>query len=200
MIFGFNTDIRHEGTIYHVQSEAREAELLLQTQVFVRGRCVGKRAISYAEMTSGGYGQKDQEKDQQKEQMLREQHRLMLDSIRDGRLDAMLDKRDTPETLAQIKELNVVWVNSSFQTQQDLMLCLRVTDGTSPAEGARITVRLARPDCPPSYSQVTTNTQGDAELRIAAPENSWHHASVLVQAAYSGSSVTRSFQLRRMEA
>ena len=36
-------------TVYHVQSEAREGELLLQTQVFVRGRCIGKRASSYAD-------------------------------------------------------------------------------------------------------------------------------------------------------
>src|SRR6266849_1752887 len=49
MIFGFNTDIKHEDTIYHVQSEAREGEMLLQTQVFVRGRCIGKRATPYAE-------------------------------------------------------------------------------------------------------------------------------------------------------
>src|ERR1700722_19120603 len=49
MIFGFNTDIKHDGTVYHVQSEAREHELLLQTQVFVRGRCIGKHAVSYAD-------------------------------------------------------------------------------------------------------------------------------------------------------
>ena len=47
MIFGFNTDIKHDDTVYHVQSEARENELTLQTQVFVRGRCIGKRALSY---------------------------------------------------------------------------------------------------------------------------------------------------------
>ena len=49
MIFGFNTDVKHGDTMYHVQSEARESELLLQTQVFVRGRCIGKRATSYAD-------------------------------------------------------------------------------------------------------------------------------------------------------
>ena len=49
MIFGFNTDVKHGDTVYHVQSEARENELLLQTQVFVRGRCIGKRATSYAD-------------------------------------------------------------------------------------------------------------------------------------------------------
>ena len=52
MIFGFNTDVKHGDTIYHVQSEARESELLLQTQVFVRGRCIGKRATSYASKPS----------------------------------------------------------------------------------------------------------------------------------------------------
>src|ERR1700716_1644100 len=102
MIFGFNTDVKHGETIYHVQSEARESELLLQTQVFVRGRCVGKRASSYADRASEtGFS------DQQKEQILRDQHRLVLDAIRDGQVENVLDKRDTPEVLAAIKELDV---------------------------------------------------------------------------------------------
>lgn len=54
MIFGFNTDIKHQDTVYHVQSEARESEQLLQTQVFVRGRCIGKRAVSYASSAAEG--------------------------------------------------------------------------------------------------------------------------------------------------
>ena len=98
MIFGFNTDIKYDGTVYHVHSEARENELLLQTQVFVRGRCIGKRASSYADKASlSGFA------DQQKEQLLRDQHRLVLDSIREGRLDSVLDKGLTPESLAAIK-------------------------------------------------------------------------------------------------
>ena len=68
MIFGFNTDVKHGDTIYHVQSEAREGELLLQTQVFVRGRCIGKRAKSYASKANEA-----QFGDAQKEQQLREQ-------------------------------------------------------------------------------------------------------------------------------
>src|SRR5919108_5337035 len=100
MIFGFNTDIKHGDTVYHVQSEAREGELLLQTQVFVRGRCVGKRAISYADKLTGGFS------DQQKEHILRDQHRLVLDAIRDGKLDTVLDRKDAAEDLAAIKELD----------------------------------------------------------------------------------------------
>ena len=76
MIFGFNTDVKHEDTVYHVQSEAREGEQLLQTQVFVRGRCIGKRAIPY------GAGAVAGENDQDKEKKLRDLHRDMLDAIR----------------------------------------------------------------------------------------------------------------------
>src|SRR5260370_23016471 len=95
MIFGFNTDIKHEDTIYHVQSEAREGEMLLQTQVFVRGRCIGKRATPYADQA-----QSPDFTDQKKEQILREQHRLALDPSRHALLAHGFDKRTTPETLA----------------------------------------------------------------------------------------------------
>jgi hypothetical protein len=74
MIFGFNTDIRHEDTVYHVQSEAREGEQLLQTQVFVQGRCIGKRAVSYAAAAKADDAPgTDQNQDQQRERMLRDQ-------------------------------------------------------------------------------------------------------------------------------
>src|SRR5271155_3508653 len=87
MIFGFNTDVKHGDMIYHVQSEARESEKLLQTQVFVRGQCVGKKAIPYGSAQDSGYG------DPQKEQQLREQHRLVLESIREGKLEGVLERR-----------------------------------------------------------------------------------------------------------
>src|SRR6202047_2209700 len=132
MIFGFNTDIKQGVTVYHVQSEAREGELLLQTQVFVRGRCIGKRATSYAEKLAGGGFT-----DHQKEQILRDQHRLVLDSIRDGHLDDVLDKRETPETLAAVKELDVQWLNaSSVHSERHLTMRLRVTESGSGVPGA----------------------------------------------------------------
>src|ERR1700733_4626084 len=122
MIFGFNTDVKHEDTVYHVQSEARESELLLQTQVFVRGRCIGKRATSYS-----GQAAESRFTDQQKEQILREQHRLVLDSIRDGRVDGVLDKSVTAELLAGIKELDVQWLNAgSVHAERNLTLRLGV--------------------------------------------------------------------------
>jgi hypothetical protein len=190
MIFGFNTDVKHEDTVYHVQSEARENELLLQTQVFVRGRCIGKRAISYADKAAeSGFT------DQQKEQILRDQHRLVLDSIRDGRVEGVLDKSVAPETLAAIKELDVHWLNAgSVHSDRNLTLRLRVT------EGGRLTVRFARPGAAPFYTQVVTGSDGDAEMKIDADEASLPDSAVLVQANYSGRTATRKFHLRKVEA
>jgi hypothetical protein len=196
MIFGFNTDIKQDDTIYHVQSEARQSEMVLQTQVFVRGHCVGKRATSYADRASDSTFN-----DQRKEHALRDQHRLVLDAIREGHLDSVLDKRETAASLAATKELDVVWENSeSIHSERNLLLRLRVTDAGVGVEGARITVRFARPDAAPFYTQVITDKNGGSEMKIDADESALPDSAILVQANYSGRTVTRKFQLRKVEA
>ena len=204
MIFGFNTDIRHDDTIYHVQSEAREGEQLLQTQVFVRGRCIGKRAVPYgsglAEAKIGsqnGAPSISPSNDQDRERMLRELHREVLDAIRNGKLDSILDKRDTPETLAAVKELDLEWINArSVHSSGSLTMQIRVTDGGATVEGARLTLRLARPDSAPYYAQVLTDAEGNAEMSVHVDEKSLADSSVLVQASFDGRTATRKFQLR----
>jgi hypothetical protein len=193
MIFGFNTDIRHEDTVYHVQSEAREGEHLLQTQVFVKGRCIGKRAVPYG----SGAAENKISNDQDKEKLLRELHREMLDAIRDGKLDSIFDKRETPEALATVKELDLEWVNArSVHSSGSLTMQIRVTDGGVTIEGARLTLRFARPDAAPYYAQVLTDAKGNAEMNVQVDEKSLSDSSVLVQASFDGRTATRKFQLR----
>jgi hypothetical protein len=196
MIFGFNTDIKHRDTVYHVQSEAREGDLLLQTQVFVKGRCIGKRATSYAEQAKS-----PDFTDQRKESVLREQHRLVLDAIRDGRLEQVFDKRETPDTLAAIKELDIQWMNAnSIHADEKLSIKLRATEGGQGIGNARLTVRLAYANGSPSYTQAITNGSGEAELEFAIEESLLHHSSILVQVNAEGRTATRKFQLRKVEA
>jgi hypothetical protein len=195
MIFGFNTDVKQGDTVYHVQSEARENELILQTQVFVRGRCIGKRATPYAERLAQG-----DFTDQHKEQILRDQHRLVLDSIREGRLESVLDRKDTPETLAAVKELDLQWVNAdSVHSDSSLTMRLRVTEGGKSVQGARLTFRFARPDATPFYTQAVTDSAGNAEMKVELEESLLPDASVLVQANFSGRSATRKFRLRKVD-
>jgi len=126
---------------------------------------------------------------------------MVLDSIRDGQLEAVLDKRDTPDTLAAIKELDVQWLNAeSVHSERQLLLRLRVTDSGATVEGARLTVRFTRPDAAPFYAQVATGSDGDAEMKIDVDESSLPDSAILVQASYSGRTATRKFQLRRVEA
>ena len=196
MIFGFNTDIRHEDTVYHVQSEAREGEQLLQTQVFVRGRCIGKRAVPYGSSAAEGKNSA-QSNDQDREKVLRELHREVLDAIRDGKLDSIFDQRDAPETLAAVKELDLEWINArSVHSSGSLTMQIRVTEGGATVEGARLTLRFARPDAAPYYAQVLTDAKGNAEMNVQVDEKSLADSSVLVQASFDGRTATRKFQLR----
>jgi hypothetical protein len=194
MIFGFNTDVKHGDTIYHVQSEARESEKLLQTQVFMRGRCIGKKAISYAASASeASFG------DTQKEQQLRDQHRLVLEAIREGKLESVLDHAEG-ETLAGIKQLDVLWENAaSVHANRNLTMQLRVTEGGSAVPSARLTFRFARPDAAPFYTQAVTDSAGGAAISIEVDESSLPDSSVMVQANHEGRTVTRKFALRKSQ-
>ena len=196
MIFGFNTDVKHDGTVYHVQSETGN-ELLLQTQVLVRGRCIGKRAISYADKAAES-GFADQQKRADPAQPPASSRARLYSRRTPGR---GAGQGFTPEALAAIKELDVHWLNAaSVHAERNLILHLRVTEGGTAVEGARLTVGFARPGAAPFYTQVATGSDGDAELKIDVDESSLPDSAVLVQANSSGRTTTRKFHLRKVEA
>ncbi|MGB9104177.1 MAG: hypothetical protein WCC59_05420 [Terriglobales bacterium] len=88
MIFGFNTDVKFADTVYHVQSEARQHELVLQTLVFLKGRCIGKRTASYAEQTKEpGFSEEHMH------DLLKDQHKHFVAAVREGRIEAELGER-----------------------------------------------------------------------------------------------------------
>lgn len=85
MIFGFNTDVKFADTVYHVQSEARQHELVLQTLVFLKGRCIGKRTSSYAEQTKqAGFSEEHMH------DLLKDQHKHFVAAVREGRIESEL--------------------------------------------------------------------------------------------------------------
>lgn len=92
MIFGFNTDVKCGDTVYHVQSEARKLDKLLQTQVFVKGRCLGKYATSYsAHATVADFSEENLH------ELLKAQHKRFVESARAGTIeeDIEADHDDT---------------------------------------------------------------------------------------------------------
>ena len=193
MIFGFNTDIKHEGTVYHVQSEARQQETLLQTQVFLRGRCIGKRASTYGDRAAlPGFAEA------QIEQLLREQHKLVSDAVKEGRLESVLDKHETPESLAAVRQLDLQWVNANdVFPVSELVLRLVVTDAGVPAPGVKLVSRVNLPEQKASFSDATTDAQGVAEMKFTLEESALSEASILVQANHAGRTATRKFSFRK---
>lgn len=193
MIFGFNTDVKHQDTVYHVQSEAREHERLLQTQVFVRGRCIGKLATPYQHS-----GQRDSTSEKQLEQSLRAQHKSVLDAIREGRLEGVLGRPDQEIPKAP-SGLKLRWTNAdALHSTDGLTVKIRVSDGETPVEGAKVIARLKGAEGEPVYSQATTDSSGDVELKLgAAAEPSLSESHILVQATHGGRVVTRKFRLRK---
>ena len=82
MIFGFNTDIAAEGTVYHVQTEVREQDSRLESQVFVRGRCIGKRAVVLPPEAT----------QEEIQELARAQHRWVVEAVRGGFVDDALNQ------------------------------------------------------------------------------------------------------------
>lgn len=192
MIFGFNTDVKHGDTVYHVQSEARKKDLLLQTQVFVKGQCIGKRATSYAEaVLKPGF------EEAHLHEMLKDQHRMVLAAVREGKVNDIVGHGREIED-AGGPGLALRWVNSdSVYAESTVVMKFIVTDAGAPVEGARLIVRLAITGDAPIYSQAATDAAGQGEMKIFLDENALHDAAVLVQAAHAGKSATRKFRLKK---
>jgi hypothetical protein len=155
---------------------------------------VGKRAVSYAaSATQTAVG------DSQKEQQLRDQHRLVLEAIREGQLENVLDHAET-EALAAIKQLDLQWENAaSVHANRNLTMQLCVTEAGAPVSGARLTFRFARPEAAPFYTQAVSDAAGAAKISIEVEESALPDSSVLVQATHEGRTVTRKFALRKAE-
>jgi hypothetical protein len=191
-IFGFNTDVKVGDAVYHVQSEAREADLLLQTQVFVKGRCIGKRASSYAEVKL-----QPEFSIEQMHELLKAQHKAMLDAVKAGSAESLFCNSSEVQNVRG-DGLAMKWSNADAVFNSDVaVLRLVVSDGGAPADGALVTSRLEIGLNAPIHSQSATDEQGNAELEVQLPEAQGAEMPVLVRAKYNDKTVTRKFRLKR---
>ena len=187
MIFGFNTAVTYGDTVYHIQSEPRERERLLETQVFLGGRCLGKRSVSYDEI----FFQPGSIEDQLHE-LLRSQHRVVVEAAREGRIESVLAGA-VPRAELSVKFLNA----DSVFVDDSVVMRFQVTQEGRAVEGASLTSRLRVLEADPIYSQATTDAAGTAEMRVALREAALEDADILVEAIHGGKSMWRKFRLRR---
>jgi len=80
MVTGFNTDIKYNGVVYHIQSEPRK-EGGIETTVYVRGAVIHSLKTSQREFVlSSEYS------DEKFKKVLEDQHRLVIGKIRAGEI------------------------------------------------------------------------------------------------------------------
>lgn len=192
MIFGFNTDAKVGDTVYHVQSEARQNDLLLQTQVFVKGHCIGKRASSYAER----FVQADF-KPEEMHELLKQQHRLVLEAVREDRAqDVFCSDGEVQDVNAG--GLSIRWINSDqVFNGSAAVLELQVLLHHKPVEEALVTARLEMRADAHIHAQAMSEADGKASLEVELPTDGSSEAPLLIRAKTEEKSVTRKFRLKR---
>lgn len=195
MIFGFNTDVKYADTVYHVQSEARANDLLLQTQVFVKGRCIGKRAASYADhVTRPGFSEEHMH------EMLKAQHRLVLDAVKEGKVEGIIDLRNEIQDVNG-RGLAVQWANPDvLLASKTVTMKFTVTDGGAPVCGAVVRSRPFLPQEANLAVEGSTDAGGAVELAVTLDEHALQESAVIIQATHGDKSATRKFRLKKSAA
>jgi hypothetical protein len=85
MITGYNTDVRHNDVVFHVQTEDKgQGNPTIESLVYVGGQVLASKRASYADLLAEG---KD---DKSIIALMDHQHRTMIAAIRHGKLDERL--------------------------------------------------------------------------------------------------------------
>jgi hypothetical protein len=189
-IFGYNTDVKHGDVVYHVQSEARQNDLLLQTLIYVKGQCVGKHAFSYAGKTL-----EPDFSETAIHELLKAQHRSMVEGLQGGRLDSVLVLGAHITDIGG-SHLALEWNNWHEQGEGDRRkMRFQILRAEEPAVSAEVVVRQAQPGDPLVVAQTQADSSGYAEIELNLAGMA--EPAVIVRASSRGESVTRKFRFRK---
>ncbi|MBZ5513250.1 MAG: hypothetical protein LAN62_00110 [Acidobacteriia bacterium] len=80
MVTGFNTDIKHNGVVYHIQTEPRK-EAGIETTVYMRGAVIHSLKTSFQDFVKS-----PEYTDEKFKRLLEDQHRQVIARIRAGEI------------------------------------------------------------------------------------------------------------------
>lgn len=193
-IFGFNTDVKNGETIYHVQSEARQSDLLVQTLVFVKGLCVGKRATSYA-----GKAAAPDFSDQAIHELLKAQHRAVVDAINAGNMESALGTTGDIQDIGG-SGLSLNWIKiEPIAGQSSIIMHFQVTDAGKAVAGAEVVSRVGSAADAAVIGSAKSDSVGNVQMQITMTDELRREAAITVQATHGGKSATRKFRLKRAD-
>lgn len=192
-IFGFNTDVKHGDTVYHVQSEARVSDLLVQTLVFVKGLCVGKRTSSYAQDAA-----RSDFSDEAIHELLRAQHRAIVDSIHEGKMEPALGPSGDVQDIGG-SGLSLKWIKNEPIGTGQIGMHFQVSDAGTAVAGAKVIARIGNDPAASAIAHATSDSSGNFVMQIGITDELRREAAVIVQATHNSKSATRKFRLKTKE-
>lgn len=96
MITGFNTDIEHDGVVYHVQTEDKGLDSpIILSLVYVGGTILASKRSPYGDLIASGFS------DEVLAERLKRQHRLICAAINSGRIDDLKKMSGRPKEASQ---------------------------------------------------------------------------------------------------
>ncbi len=159
MITGFNTDIKHNEKVYHIQTEDKGLQNpYIESLVYVGGEILASKKTSYAEQVKTGVDEK------WIGSLMEQQHRTMIAAIKRGRFDAPADPtKSAPrptmqvpnpaagrpvsaaeaEAIAEEKTLDQVIIDYLASEAESEHLELSVLNATEFYSGSPVEVRVA---------------------------------------------------------
>lgn len=95
MITGYNTDVKHNNRVFHIQTEDKgETSPHIESLVYVGGQILATRKTSYADVVKSGRD------DKAIQELMEQQHRTMIAAIQRGRFDGPDNSLRTPEGMS----------------------------------------------------------------------------------------------------
>jgi hypothetical protein len=145
MITGYNTDVRHNEVVFHVQTEDKGvANPFIESLVYVGGQVLASKRASYAELIAEG-------KEKDILALMDHQHRTMIAAIRHGKLDSKLADLMTSRQTGQHQKIETRPGGSSVAAPpaQALVPLVPETELTQTMAPAAAAVPPAVPQAPP---------------------------------------------------
>ena len=207
MITGFNTDIKHNDKVYHIQTEDKGLQNpYIESLIYVGGEILASKKTSYAEQAKTGVDEK------WIGGLMEQQHRTMIAAIKRGRFDVAGDATkmtgripvpQMPATSNDDKTLDQVvldYLSAASETEHlelsllndadfypgasiELRIAAKKSQSQSPIAAAAVEVRLISTVEPPRVIfKGKTAADGTTTIRCNVPTLLEGSAAVIISA------------------
>lgn len=212
MITGYNTDIEHDGRIFHIQTEDKGmSNPIIESLIYVGGEILSSRRTSYTQLLESGLDER-----LLSEKMETQHHRMIMD-IRQGKYDpggvkpfgsGIISDRSFEEvvldylaTELQADRLQVeVESPREFVEGDSAILALQARGELSslPVGDAQVVVEMiTTADKPRVLAEGKTDAVGRLKILLAIPVLEEGNSAVVVRAVASGETVELKWLVRK---